>query len=277
VFNPFPGDKGFRPICRNAMPSKRYKAIAEYYDPENAHHAMLEQDVPFFMGQLPKRPQSILEMAVGTGRAAIPLAQAGHRVVGVDYAADMLAIARRKRDAVGLTDRQLSLIKGDLLKLDLGRRFDWACILFNTFLAFTSIEQQDAVLQSALRHLKPRGRLWIDIFQPDFKLLARSSLAKVDPVAFYVPPYDRTVMKTIDVRRGSTPQVQRVTFHYVWFDEKGHEHRERTEFDMAYVFPRELELLIERNGLRIEHLFGNYDGSPLWPESPRIIARCCRG
>src|SRR5207237_10309680 len=79
-----------------------YRAIAEYYDPEYAHHAMLQQDVPFFLGQLPRRSQSVLELAVGTGRAAIPIAQSGHKVLGVDYDKNMLAIARRKRDAVGL-------------------------------------------------------------------------------------------------------------------------------------------------------------------------------
>src|ERR1700722_4192904 len=76
-----------------AMKNKRsYRAIAEYYDAENEHHRVLEEDVPFFLGQLPKRKQEILELAVGTARAAIPLAQAGHSVVGVDYAADMLRI-----------------------------------------------------------------------------------------------------------------------------------------------------------------------------------------
>ena len=63
-------------------------------------------------GQLPARRQTVLELAVGTGRAAIPIAQAGHRVVGVDYAADMLAIARRKRDAVGLTERRTVARRG---------------------------------------------------------------------------------------------------------------------------------------------------------------------
>jgi ubiquinone/menaquinone biosynthesis C-methylase UbiE len=86
---------------------KLYRAIAEYYDAENANHRVLEEDVPFFLGQLPKRCQRILELAVGTGRAAIPLAQAGHAVVGIDYAPDMLDIAWRKRDAVGLTEKQL--------------------------------------------------------------------------------------------------------------------------------------------------------------------------
>src|SRR4051812_6178457 len=103
---------------------KRYKAIAEYYDAEYAGLAMLDQDVPFFLSHLPKRRQSILELAAGTARAAIPIAQAGHRVVAVDYDPDMLAIAKRKRDSVGLPERDLSLLKRDVLKLSLPEKFD---------------------------------------------------------------------------------------------------------------------------------------------------------
>ena len=97
---------------------KRYRAIAEYYDAENEHAAMLREDVPFFLRELPRRErQTVLELAVGTGRAAIPIAQAGHRVVGVDYAKDMLAIAKRKRDAVGLSDRELKLVDADVARM----------------------------------------------------------------------------------------------------------------------------------------------------------------
>src|SRR3982750_829342 len=152
---------------------KRYKAIAQYYDEDNARHRMLHHDVPFFLGQLPKRKQDILELAVGTARAAIPIAQAGHRVVGVDYAADMLAIARRKRDDVGIRESQLRLIHADVMDLKLGTKFDWVCLFFNTFLNFTTLEQQDRLLQTVRRHLKPTGRFWLDIFQPNLDLLAR--------------------------------------------------------------------------------------------------------
>src|SRR5919112_1057602 len=92
---------------------RRYRALAEYYDAEYEGLEMLEGDVPFFLGHLPRKAQRVLELACGTGRAAIPIAQAGHRVVGVDFARDMLEIARRKRDAVGLADRQLRLLHGD--------------------------------------------------------------------------------------------------------------------------------------------------------------------
>src|SRR3954471_10074390 len=96
-----------------------YRAIAEYYDAEYDGSEMLQRDVPMFLRHLPKRRQSVLELATGTARAAIPIAQAGHGVVGVDYDARMLQRAREKRDAVGLGDRQLRLVRGDVMKLKL--------------------------------------------------------------------------------------------------------------------------------------------------------------
>jgi SAM-dependent methyltransferase len=253
---------------------KRYRAIAEYYDAEYAESKMLRQDVPFFLGQLPKKRQSILELCVGTARAAIPMAQAGHRVVGVDYARDSLDIAIRKRDSVGLGEKELKLEFGDVLKLNLGERFDWICIFFNTLLGFPNLAEQDQLLTIVRRHLKPRGRFWIDIFNPDLALLSGSQTKGFDPHLFFVPALDRTVFQTTEIKRDCSKQIQDVTFHYRWFDARGREHREKNVFQMTWVFPRELQLLLERNGLRIERLFGNYDGSELAANSPRIIARC---
>src|SRR5437762_7505096 len=122
---------------------KSYRAIAEYYDAENERLQWLQRDVPFFLKHLPRRRQDVLELCVGTARAAIPIAQAGHRVLGVDYAKDVLAIACRKRDSVGVPDQQLQLVHADALRLNLRRRFDWIAIFFNTFLGFTTLEQQD--------------------------------------------------------------------------------------------------------------------------------------
>jgi len=216
-----------------------------------------------------------LEIAVGTGRAAIPLAQAGHCVVGVDYDPNMLAIAKQKRDAVAISDRSLSLIRADALTLGLNETFDWICIFFNTFLGFTTLENQDQLLQRIRAHLKPKGRLWLDIFYPNLDLLSYERKSEMEPMAFYVPHLDRAVMKTVEIRRSSV-QVQRIIFHYRWFDARGREHRQRTEFDMTWLFPRELRLLLERNGLMIDRMWGNYDGSPVTTKSARIIARCCR-
>ena len=254
---------------------QRYRHLAEYYDAEYAGQRMLKHDVPFFLGQLPARSQSILELCAGTGRAAIPMAQAGHRVVGVDYAPDMLGIARRKRDAAGLGEKRLELVRSDVLKLNLGQRFDWVCIFFNTFLSFATPAQQDRLLGIVRAHLKPRGRLWLDVFNPDLSLIANPKLENVDACTFFVPHLKRTVNRSASLQR-IAPQIERCTFHYKWFDEAGHENHSRMTFDLTFLFERELRLLLERNGLKIEKLWGNYDGSALKLSSPRMIARCCR-
>src|SRR5436309_2976466 len=142
---------------------RHYKAVPEYYDAEYAGNPMLQRDVPMFLDYVGKGRKKILELACGTGRAAIPIAQAGHRVTGVDFDPEVLNLAQYKRDAVGLKERELKLIHGNVLKLDLDEKFDWICIFFNTFLNFVTLEEQDRLLESVRQHLKPRGRFWIDI------------------------------------------------------------------------------------------------------------------
>ena len=232
---------------------KRYRAIADYYDAENTHLAMLDQDVPFFLQHLPqKRSQNVLELACGTARAAIPIAQAGHRVTGVDYARDMLDIARRKRDAVGLRERELRLLQADVLDLNLNQRFDWVSIFFNTFLGFTTLAEQDRVLKCVLRHLKPGGKFWLDIFHPDFARLAEPKSVGIETHAFHVPSLDRTVVRTVDAKRDPSRQLQEISFRYRWFDQSGTEKRAKTVFNMTYIVPRELLILLQRNGLQAQ-------------------------
>jgi hypothetical protein len=89
-----------------------------------------------------------------------------------------------------------------------------------------------------------------------------------------VPALDRTVVRHVDVLRDMSRQWMRVTFHYKWFDRRGRERRESAAVEMTAIFPRELQLLLERNGFRIDRLCGNYNASPLRSESPRMIASC---
>jgi SAM-dependent methyltransferase len=255
---------------------KPYRARPEFYDAEYSGMKMLQNDVAFFLDHLPKKRQNILEFAVGTGRAAIPIAQAGHRVLGIDIDKKMLELAARKRDAVGIKPRDLKLVPGNALTFNTKEKFDWVCIFFNTFLAFTTLQQQDQFLQNARRHLKPRGRgnLWIDIFNPDLARLAKPKQRKVEPHFFYVPSLNRTVFSWTDIDRDLAKQIQRITFHYQWFDDHGVEHHEKNRFDLTFIFPRELKLLLDRNGLKLRQLYGNYDGSDLSSDSPRMIAWC---
>ncbi len=253
-----------------------YKAIPAYYDPEYGHYDMLRRDVPLMLRHMPRRRQKVLELAVGTARAAITIAKAGHHVTGVDYDPEMIEIAAKKRDAAGLSEMNLTLRQANLLRLNLNEQFDWICLLFNTFLNFTTLKDQDAVLSGVVRHLKPKGRFWLDIFQPNLSLIAEEASIDLDPFVFYVPELDRTVFKVTDVHRDPSAQLQRITFRYGWFDANGRAHTDERQFDLTFMFPRELQLLLERHGLKIEHFYGDYDASPLDADSPRMIVQCKR-
>lgn len=251
----------------------RYQAIAEYYDAEYVSNSVLDNDVPFLIEHLPSRAAKILELCVGTARAAIPLAQAGHRITGVDLDAELLKIARRKRDSVGLTDKELKLVRGDVLSFKSETRFDYAVLIFNTLLNFTSLAEQDRLISNVAKQLKPGGRFWVDIFNPDLSILGTPHHAHFDSATFYVPALDRSVHRTTEITRAEKrPQLQEMTFHYTWADEQGDLHQERVDFEMTWMMPRELTLLLQRHGFVIEHLYGDYDGSDVSTESPRLIA-----
>lgn len=266
---------------RDAHPApKAYKAISAYYDAEYDHLPYLKTDVPFLLSRMPRRRQRVLELAVGTGRAAIPLAEAGHRVVGVDSDRDMLAHAARKRDFAGLRPKRLELVEGDIQTYRHpggAGHFDWVVLLFNTLLAFPTLGQLDAVLTTAAHHLRPGGSLWVDVFNPDVKQLGEDHLAGLDPVTFYVPELDRTVSRTAEVFDVGPKAFQRrrVVFHYRWF-ERGMQRHRALSFDMTWLMPRELQLLLERNGFRVREMWGNHEGLPVGEDSPRVVVHARR-
>jgi len=209
----------------------KYRPIPQYYDAEYEHEEMLQSDVSFLLDHL-KSKQSILELAVGSARAAIPLAQAGHRVLGIDNDPAMLRLAKQKRDSVGLKDTQLKLLNQDILHLNLKQKFDWIILLFNTFLIFTTLEDQDRALQNIRRHLKPTGRFWLDIFQPNLTLIAQDESKGLQPKTFYVPQLDRTVFRSTDVRRDPASQIQPVTRKIIWIDQSGRHIQQKRSFKL---------------------------------------------
>ncbi|MFT3787110.1 MAG: class I SAM-dependent methyltransferase [Tepidisphaeraceae bacterium] len=254
--------------------NRTYRAIPSFYDDEYADLDTLQHDVGFYLSKLPKRSQRVLSLACGTARDALPIAQAGHRVVGVDVDADMLNIAKQKRDSIGLTDDSLRLVRQNLLNLSLpGQRFDHACMLFNTFIVFTALAEQDRVLQRIHRHLKPGGTLCIDVFNPDSARVNEEREEDVAPMVFFSHELGRTVQRVVTLWRDPTrPQVRHTRFDYAWHDDDGTPRRKRVEFENTWFYPRELQLLLERNGLEWINAYGDHAGGPVTPDAPRVMA-----
>jgi SAM-dependent methyltransferase len=112
---------------------------------------------------------AVLEVACGTGRVAIRLAQDGVRLVGIDISQAMLDVARVR--STGMAN--VRWVEADMRTFDLGETFALAIISGHAFQNLVSAEDQVACLECIRRHLRPGGRLVLHLDPPDFGWLGR--------------------------------------------------------------------------------------------------------
>src|SRR5512146_995638 len=133
-------------------------------------------DLDLYLALAGRADGPILELAVGTGRLAIPLAEAGYRVTGVDLDAAMLARARRHAgSAQADAAERLTLVEADLvgLRLPEAGTFGLAFIALNSLLVLPSRAAQRAAIRTLADHLAPGGLAVADVWIPDAEDLAR--------------------------------------------------------------------------------------------------------
>ncbi len=150
---------------------RRAETLARFYDLDVLD---VSYDAELYQRLAHDAGESVLELAVGSGRLAIPLALAGHRVVGVDHDAAMLARARtRWRSVRGpIGHDRLNLHVGDLASFRHPQRFDMVFIAVNTFLLAKDDAARLAVLAAMHDQLRPGGVAAVEVSTPDEDELA---------------------------------------------------------------------------------------------------------
>lgn len=143
------------------MPSS-YDSIAALYDPWSRS---VKEDVDFYVAEARKAGGPIVELGVGTGRIAVPTAQAGVRVIGVDSSEGMLEICRRRAAGVGVSEL-LDLRLGDLRRPPVQERVTLVTCPFRALLHLQSDEERLDALRAVYRLLHPGGRFVFDVFAP---------------------------------------------------------------------------------------------------------------
>ena len=147
-----------------------YDPWAEIYD---SVYSYVRSDLPMYTRAAIDSGGPVLELGVGTGRVAIPTAEQGVDVVGVDNSEAMLAVASRKAASLGDAAGSLELIAADIRDFTLRdadggeRKFPLATIPFRGFLALLTVEDQFSALRRIYEHLQPGGILLFNIFVPD--------------------------------------------------------------------------------------------------------------
>jgi SAM-dependent methyltransferase len=139
-----------------------YDAIAAIYDPWSRS---VTEDVGFYVDEAVRSGGPVVELAVGTGRIAVRIAEAGVRVVGVDQSPGMIAVAAafaREQGVGGLLDLRL----GDLRDPPVDERVPLVICPFRSLLHLPTGVEKLAALEAARRLLVPRGRFVFDVFAP---------------------------------------------------------------------------------------------------------------
>lgn len=249
-----------------------YEGVAEFYDATPPY--LSRADIPFYVEEAQRAGGRVLELGCGTGRILIPTAAAGCEIVGVDLSEAMLARCRAKlAQQRPETQRRARVTQASMTDFDLGQQFSLVTIPFRGFQHLLTVEQQIDCLQSVREHLRPEGRLVLDVFQPKFRMLhdpqymqeteefAETSLA--DGRRF------RRTFRIAAYRRAE--QINEVELAFYVTERDGHQDVIRQTIPMRYFFRYELEHLLGRCGFRVEALYGDFDRSTLRDDSPEMI------
>ncbi|UCE07173.1 MAG: class I SAM-dependent methyltransferase [bacterium] len=237
-----------------------YVDYAEYYDFD--HDTQI--DVAFYLNYAQRCGSPILELACGTGRLTVPLAEAGHEIYGVDLSENMLAICRRKVEEKKLRDR-VHLFHNDMASFDLPRKgFNLIFIPVRSFMHLYTQEDQLGCLQRAYEHLCPGGIFIVDVYAPRFDLLAQKRDGRYEKRGeFDLPGGNHVIRKNRFIKNDLVNQVQYGEILFEEYDAAGSLVRQRTvPMNTRYTFRYELQLLLQRVGFEIIDFFGDYEQHP---------------
>lgn len=139
-----------------------YDAIADIYDPWSRS---VTEDVPFYVDEARAAGGPIVELGVGTGRIAVPIAHAGVSVVGVDSSSRMLVVCRRRAEHEGVA-HLVDLRLGDLRRPPVEGPVRLVICPFRSYLHLRTDDDRRQALRAAWKLLEPEGRLVFDVFAP---------------------------------------------------------------------------------------------------------------
>jgi SAM-dependent methyltransferase len=216
---------------------------------------------------------AVLEIACGTGRVALRLAQDGVHVVGLDLSPHMLEVARHKSAAL----QNVRWVQGDMRTFELGELFDLALIPGHSFQNLNTPQDQVACLECIIRHLKPGGTLVVHLDHQDLSWLGdlvREKGGRFEPAEHLRHP--RTGRQIRASRAWSyEPASQTAICQTLWeayvADGEVVERWQTEPIRLHCVFRFEMEHLLARVGFAVEALYGDFYRHPLGEQSSEMI------
>lgn len=194
-----------------------------------------------------------LELGIGTGRIALPLARRGVHVHGVDLSRSMVAQLHAKPggDAIGVTI-------GDFATTTVGGAFSLAYVVFNTIVSLTTQEAQVACFRNVAAQLEPGGSFVVEVGVPPLRRLPPGEMALPFLLSHDLWGYD-----VVDVA------TQQMSSTYIEIRDG---RREFSSVPFRYVWPSELDLMAQLAGLRLRDRWQDWTRTPFTGESAGHIS-----
>jgi len=193
----------------------------------------------------------VLEFAIGTGRVAVPLAEAGVPIAGIELCQPMIDQLRTKAD-----EDVLPVVLGDMTTARVEGTFNLVFVVFNGISNVLTQDRQIAVFENAARHLVPGGRFVIELWVPDLRSLPPGRTGSVFAAA---PGY-----LAADI---FDPVAQHVVSHHVQFDPEAGTRARIFRSPHRYIWPAELDLMARITGFTLESRHGGWSEEPFTAES----------
>jgi SAM-dependent methyltransferase len=251
--------------------ASEYDVFADVYD---FQYGATTADLDFYLTEARNAQPPVLELACGTGRVTLPIAQAGVPIVGVDSSVEMLDRARQK--AIKLGHLPVRWVQADMRDFRLDERFGLALIPARSFLHLLNPEDQIQALANIRNHLVPGGKLALNLFVPDLRIIAEHTARTEQMLRFMHEFTNVTSGARVAVweSRRYDVHLQRIyqQYRYEQVDDEGFVVATRyRSFTLCYIWPREMEHLLARCGYVVEAAHGWFDRRPLDAQSAEQI------
>jgi SAM-dependent methyltransferase len=201
------------------------------------------------------RGASALELGVGTGRVALPLAERGVRVVGIDASEAMIEQLRGKPGGA-----EMPVSVGDFADVAVEGRFRLVYVVFNTFFSLLTQEEQVRCFRNVAGHLEEGGAFVVEAFVPDPTLFDRGQRVSAPRVEL-----DRVQLDAVH----HDAVGQEVTTQHILI---GREGIVLLPMKIRYAWPSELDLMAQLAGLRLLGRFADWSRAEFTAASPSHVS-----
>jgi SAM-dependent methyltransferase len=232
-----------------------------------------DADLPWYLELAAAQGGRVLELACGSGRVLLPLARAGHEVVGLDSSPHMLALAREKLDAEeAAVAARVRLEPGDMREFRLGETFALAIIAARSFAYLLTRADQQRALAAVAAHLQPGGLLALDLLNPPPAWLLAPPGSLHQDLVQYDAKRRVTIARTeAVVSTDLAAQVRVIRSAYEVVADDGSVTKRFVEWPYRWTYRFEAEHLLERAGFEIAGVYGGHQREPFTSESQWLV------